>query len=164
MLAVLVAPLTACAPTIMQASLAPSDVTLAATMLEAGTGSVRGSALLRQRGGVVVTCAGNDVYLVPGTSSAQSEMRRIFGGDAGYQMRGGAPITGGGTIVVAPQPNRKATCDAQGFFRFANVRPGKWYVITDVTWLSGDSTQGGSLLGSADVVEGKEAELVLSSQ
>lgn len=152
---------TACAPATMQMSLAPRDVETANAMLAPGTGTIKGSALIRQRGGGVVTCAGNDVFLVPATASATSELRRVFGGDDGYVPRGGGTL-GGGTLVEPPTPNRPSVCNAQGFFSFANVRAGKWYVITSAIWTVGDNNQGGTLLGTATVAEGQEVEMVLS--
>lgn len=158
----LVAAATGCAPTIVQMSVAPADVEQATAMLRPGTSTIKGSALIRQRGGGVVTCAGNDVFLVPATLTATSELRRVFGDDKGYVHRGGDPFLGGGKLVMPPQPNRQSVCNAQGFFTFANVRDGKWYVMTSVMWTSADEHQGGTLLGSAEVAEGQEAEIVLS--
>lgn len=148
-------------PTVLTLNIAPADASAAATMLATGTGTIRGSALMRQQGGGVVTCAGNDVFLVPATPSASSEFRRHFGGDQGY-VRNGADAFGGGKMVAPPEPNRKVMCDAQGFFTFANVRPGKWYVMTAITWVVGDNTQGGTLLNSAEVAEGASVEIVLT--
>jgi hypothetical protein len=153
---------TACAPTLMQVSLSPADVEAATAMLSPGTSTVKGSALIRQRGGGVVTCAGNDVFLIPATGSATSELRRVFGDDKGYVPRGGDPLMGGGKLVVPPKPNRQGVCNAQGFFTFANLRAGKWYVMTTVVWSAGNESQGGTMLGTAEVAEGQETEIVLS--
>ncbi len=94
--------------------------------------------------------------------SGTSELRRVFGDDKGYVPRGGDAVIGGGKLVVAPQPNRQGVCNAQGFFTFPNVRAGKWYVMTTVVWQVGQENQGGTMLGTAQVVEGHEAEIVLS--
>jgi hypothetical protein len=148
-------------PTVLTLNVAPADASAAAAMLEAGTGTIHGSGLLRQKGGGVVTCAGNDVFLVPATSSASSEFRRLFGGDQGF-VRNGRGSFGGGKLVAAPQPHRTVMCNAQGFFTFSNVRPGKWYVMTAITWVVGDDTQGGTLLSSTDLIEGASVEIVLT--
>ena len=110
----------------------------------------------------MVTCAGNEVYLIPATSSATSELRRVFGGDTGYLPRGGDAVMGGGKLVEPPVPNRKGVCNAQGFFTFSNVRAGKWYVMVSVVWTAGDNYQGGAMLGTAEVADGKEVDIVLS--
>jgi len=154
---------TACAPTIMQVSMTPADQAMASSMLEPGTASIRGSALLRQRGGGVVTCAGNEVYLLPATESASQELRRIFGSDQGYVRRGGDASFGGGKLVAPPEPNRRTLCNAQGFFMFDRVRPGKWYIMTAVVWTAGDDYQGGTLLVTAEAQEGREIEVVLTN-
>jgi hypothetical protein len=151
----------ACAPTMVQIPVAPADMQLATDMLGKGTSTVKGSALMRQRGGGVVTCAGNDVFLIPATPSASSELQRVFHGDKGWVARGGDEM-GGGKLVVAPTPNRAGVCNAQGFFTFTNVKAGKWYVMTTVIWTVGNENQGGTMLGSAEVSEGQEAEIVLS--
>ena len=154
--------ITACAPTMVQMSLEPADVDAAKALLGPGTSTIKGSALLRQQGGAIVTCAGNDVFLVPATASAVSELRRVFGDDKGYVPRGGGTYIGGGKLVVPPEPNRPGMCNAQGFFSFTNVRAGKWYVLTNVTWLSNDMNQGGTLLGTVEIAEGQEKEIVLT--
>lgn len=150
-------------PTVLTLNVAPADATEATAMLEPGRGTIRGSGLLRQQGGGVVTCAGNDVYLVPATASVSSEFRRIFGADQGY-VENGAAAFGGGKLVAPPAPNRTVLCDAQGFFTFPSVRPGKWYVMTAITWVVGDYTQGGTLLASTDLTDGGTAELVLTTR
>lgn len=152
----------ACAAKLMHVSLTPADVEMASAMLEPGASTVRGSALVRQRGGGVVTCAGNDVFLVPATESGSRELRRIFGSDQGYVRRGGDASLGGGTLVAPPEPNRRTVCNAQGFFAFDSVRPGKWYIMTTIVWTVGDEYQGGTLLAMAEVQEGREIEVVLS--
>jgi hypothetical protein len=53
-------------------------------------------------------------------------------------------------------------CNSQVFFTSSNVRAGKWYVITTVVWTVGNDYQGGTMLATADVAEGKETEIVLS--
>ncbi|MBP7370582.1 MAG: hypothetical protein KA902_04010, partial [Arenimonas sp.] len=59
--------LTGCmtAPTITLTT--PFDSDYAQKMLADGTNMVKGSALIRQAGGGVVTCAGNEVLLIPNT-------------------------------------------------------------------------------------------------
>jgi hypothetical protein len=151
-----------CAPTMVQMSLAPADMEAATAMLASGTSTIKGSALIRQRGGGVVTCAGNEIFLIPATPSATSELRRVFGDDKGYVPRGGDATLGGGKLVVPPRPNRPGVCNAQGFFTFPNIRAGKWYVMTSVIWTVGDQYQGGSMLSSAEVREGQEIEIVIS--
>ena len=152
----------ACAATVMRATMSPLDVQMASEALEPGTSSIRGSALIRQRGGGVVTCAGQEVFLIPGTESASRELLRIFGSDQGYVPRGGDEILGGGTLVLAPEPNRRTFCDAQGFFTFDDLQTTKWHIMTAVLWTIGGDYQGGTLLATTEVADGQEVEVVLS--
>lgn len=150
-----------CAAKVMQFAVAPSDVPVASAALTAGSGTVTGSALIRQGGGGVVTCAGNDVHLIPATESTSREMIRVFGGEKGYVRRGG--YSGyGGTLVTPPEPNRRGQCNAQGGFTFTEVKAGRWHVMTTVTWVVGSEYQGGTLLGTAEVRDGGTVEVVLS--
>lgn len=151
-----------CAPTIMTMSVAPEDQTLAQAALEEGDATIEGSAVIRQRGGGSVDCAGNEVFLIPATPSTTREITRVFRAEQGYVMRGGDAVMGGGTLVVAPRPNRTVLCNAQGFFTFAKVRPGKWHIMTEVTWAVGDTYQGGTLLATTEVAAGEKAEVVLT--
>jgi hypothetical protein len=159
--------LTGCAgmgltPQTLTVSTAPADAGTATAMLEPGDGRITGSALLRQRGGGVVTCAGNEVFLVPSTPSVSAELERIFGGEEGYRPHGGYSTGIGGTMVAPPEPNRRSICNPQGSFVFNNVGAGRWHVITTVIWEAGSAYQGGTLLGTTQIAEGEEAELVLT--
>lgn len=162
LLIALLFPLTGCAPKVLIATVAPADVQMASAALAPGTGTLKGSALLRQQGGGVVTCAGNEVFLVPATESATRELVRIFGSERGYVNYGGSSSWGGGTLVRPPEPNRVGVCNAQGFFTFDKLRAGKWHAITTVTWSIGSEYQGGFLLATTDVPDGGEAEVVLT--
>lgn len=163
-LVIAAATLTACSPVLLQVPMEPADVEMARNALEQGTGSINGSALLRLRDGDVVTCAGNEVILIPATESASEGLREFFGDESGYISRGGhAPPYDDGTIVVAPEPNRRTRCDAQGFFTFDNVRTGKWHIITTVVWTS-SGYRGGTLLTTTAVTDGDEVKVVLTHQ
>lgn len=151
-------------PTLVQLAAAPADLDVALGLLEPGTGVVKGSALLRQRGGGVVTCAGNDVHLIPASESVTRELRRVFGAASGYLPRGGDAVMGGGTLVAPPEPHRRGVCNAQGFFSFDRVRAGTWHVMTTVIWSVGDDFQGGTLLSTVELSEGGEVEIVLTSR
>jgi hypothetical protein len=161
--AILVMLLTAgCAPTIMQVGIAPEDLSAARAALQPGDAVIAGSAVLRQQAGGAVTCAGREVYLVPATGSATRELVRVFGGEHGYVRRGGSTTVGGGTLVAPPEPHRTALCNAQGFFRFGDLRAGRWHIMTTVVWAAGENYQGGTILVTTEVASGEEVEVVLS--
>ena len=77
-------------------------------------------------------------------------------------QHGGNVSLGGGTVVVAPEPNRRTVCNAQGFFTFTNVGARKWHIMTNVLWTVGKQYQGGALLTTAEIADGQETEVVLS--
>ena len=109
---------------------APYNSEEAMRLLERGQNTIRGSALIRQSGGGVVTCAGKPVFLVPATAYATERARGIYGSDrGGYQNALGAPH-----IVFEPNPSaylaltKKTVCDSQGYFKFDHVADGSFYV------------------------------------
>ena len=59
---------------------APFDSKAAAYVLEKGTGTIQGEAFLRRDQGVVVTGAGERVYLFPATDYAVARFETMFGG------------------------------------------------------------------------------------
>jgi len=152
----------ACAPKVLTIAPAPLDIDAATYMLQPGNSTIKGSALLRQRGGGVVTCAGNDVFLIPATASVSQQLRQLFGSEQGFVRRGGDETFGGGTLVAPPEPNRRTVCNAQGFFTFTNVRAGRWHIMTTVIWTVGEDHQGGTLLGTTQAPDAREVEVVLS--
>ena len=94
------------------------DTEKANLLLADGQNSIRGSALMRQIGGGVVTCAGREVRLVPATSYADEWMQALYGGgEHGYN-----PAFGGKAFTLTDdydvqqylQLTKKTICDAQG--------------------------------------------------
>lgn len=138
----------------------PFDVADAERLLAPGKQVIKGSALMRQQGGGVVTCAGSLVYLVPATAYAQARMQAIYGNTArGRDL---------GTFTFQPeqprymQTTRNTRCDAQGHFSFENVAEGAFFVVTSVRWVVNYSEQGGWLMHAASTVGGVNPTIVLS--
>lgn len=134
-------------------------------LLSKGTSTIKGSALLRQQGGGVVTCAGNDVRLNPVTPYSSERIRAIYNNsDKGY-FEFNHPTMGGFTN---PDPDyetygtRKTTCDAQGYFSFDNVKPGEYYVTTEISWRAGNTIQGGWIMRRIDIGENETKDIVLT--
>lgn len=127
---------------------------------EIGTGRLEGSALLRQRGGGVVTAAGNDVYLAPVTEYSTARVRTIYG-DGKF-----AAFTRNfeNTPDEYMKQTRKTKADVEGRFIFENLRAGEYYVITEITWeVPGNLfKEGGTLYERVTVSEGKTVSVVLS--
>lgn len=129
-------------------------------MLQPGPNSITGSALIRQRGGGVVTCAGNVVHLVPATAYAQRRMATIYGSQKIARHAVNFADTPPGYV----EATRTTTCNAQGFFRFDGLRDGEYFVQTFVVWTVGryDSRQGGSLYERVAISGGRTADVTLS--
>jgi len=132
--------------------------------LEKGNGTIKGSGLLRQRGGGVVTCAGNEVMLIPFTTYAAERVSAIYGNPNG----GYASIYNAGRIKFDPDlPEyrvlmKKTLCDAQGYFKFTNVSPGNFYVFTKIVWAV-KGAEGGTIAEKISVADGEEKEIVLTA-
>jgi len=149
------------------------DADAAQELLQKGNNTIRGSALIRQRGGGVVSCAGYEVVLIPVTAHASERMSAIYGStNRGY--RNFSPLT---DIKFAPDPpayhnfNKRSACDAQGNFVFKDVADGDFYVTLSITWevpsqslysFASSSTQGGDLMQRVTVSGGETKEIVLS--
>lgn len=120
-----------------------------------GPNTVLGQALLRQRGGGVVTCAGTTAVLFP-DSQYFREVIDIFA--LGRQM---IPVPPGGGRVPGPAV-RSAVCDASGNFAFEGVPQGRWILVAQVNWTVGKASQGGLLRREVEVIEGASNRFILA--
>lgn len=121
-----------------------------------GTGVVRGQVFLKTRGGDVKKGAGSQVILSPSTSlSDQSYIE-------GY-MKGRKPRTHG-TETQAYW--RRTVADADGRFEIRDMPPGKFYVMSEVSWEAptqfGLAKQGGIIIVPVLVENGKTAQVVVT--
>jgi hypothetical protein len=130
-------------------------------IFEKGNNTIMGSALIRQRGGGVVTCAGMKVDLIPVTAHAKERITYIYGNSKkGYRDLQAAHLNFGNTSS-ADYFNymKKKTCDAQGKFVFRHVADGEYYLTTTVLWMR---RQGGVLMAKVSVSNGVTEEVVLT--
>ena len=134
-----------------------------------GTNILNGSALIRQLGGGVVTCAGSQVDLVPATEYATERMQIIYGSVmTGYLAAGAPNWINPPSMPASTDPAylrlaHKAQCDSQGMFTFQDVADGSYYVITTITWVVGYNSQGGSLMKRVDLGRGSPVVNVVLS-
>jgi hypothetical protein len=141
------------------------DKALAEAALRPGTGSIHGTALLRQRSGSVVTCAGTRVLLIPYTDHAADRMAVFYGWPESNFLRVGPPRK---ISLINDSPDygkttRTTLCDAQGRFRFDNVAEGSFFLRTRVIWsLSSGSLDGGDLIRRVDINAGQTVEVMLT--
>lgn len=139
----------------------PFDEGAARELMRDGSAAVKGSALFRQQGGGVVTCAGFPVVLFPVTPYSRARMVALYGDPNGGVNPGRNPI-------FIPDPPaytelaRKTQCDAQGFFKFEKVAAGEFYVAVPILWQIGGSRQGGFLATRVSLKDGETREIVLA--
>lgn len=158
----LAAALAGCAVQPVQISV-PFDAAQARAMLADGSNTIEGSALIQQRGGGVVTCAGREVILIPATDYARARVTALYGNaEAGY-----APMWGSPRLPDAPADyetlRRSTVCDSLGMFRFERIADGDWYVISIITWnINPYIPEGGALMRHVSVRGGGTAKIVLS--
>lgn len=138
----------------------PFDVEAAARMMLPGPNTIFGSAVVRQRGGGLVTCAGNPVVLIPATAYAKARIQHLYGSNT--LKDAGDPV-----VFTSEHPDyrdftRSTTCNAAGFFTFEGVSDGEFFVQTNVAWSAGDYAQGGDLIQRAKISGGRKIEITLT--
>lgn len=107
---------------------------------------------MRQRGGGVVTCAGEDVTLMADTP---------YVAEARVALLRGESLPPDGPRHLADSIVKKTMCDAHGNFAFSGVVPGEYLLSTEVTWMAGDDQQGGGMEKPITVSAG-ENKFILS--
>lgn len=141
----------------------PFDRSAAAYINKKGTAKISGQAFLRRRGGGVVTCAGQNVYLFPATDYANERMMGIYGTTGkGYRSAKSAGYNEAESEDYYSY-NRQTTCDAEGDFEFSGVADGDYYVTASVLWQVNDYYyEGGNLMESVSIRNGKSAKVLMS--
>ncbi len=141
---------------------APFDAEQAAALVKPGVNIISGSALIRQNGGGVVTCAGLPILLVPKTAYASERIKAIYGNTQRGHNPAHRAIQFEPDVQSYGRLQRNTLCDAQGNFSFSDVADGSFYVIANITWNVGGSIQGGGLMQAVTVSGGASQEVVLS--
>lgn len=166
--AAFVAPLVSCVVTVPQTRVVPMvnvfDASEVAYVHERGTNTIEGNAFMRQRGGGVVTCAGEGVLLIPAGEYARERMRIIFGTDerSAYTGRFGGQVPDDAGSVEYSDHLRSTQCDSEGRFEFDGVAAGSYFVWTQVEWTAGNSPQGGLLMAPVNFVDADRKEVLVS--
>lgn len=161
-LAFAISALAGCATNRVVKPLAPFDAEAAKKQLAEGPNSVKGSALIRQAGGGVVTCAGKPVFMMPVTAAAKEWAAQLYGTSRGgfHNAQGrGIQFKGRDDMFAA---TRTTTCDAQGSFKFDRVADGQFFLFTRITWIVAGSIQGGSVMRPITLSGGQMTEIVLA--
>ena len=151
-----------CAPTVVSIN-SEFNAQEAEWFLEEGNNTIKGSALLRQAGGGVITCAGNDVAIKPYTEYGSERITALYGNN----VNGFKNIIRRIKLEEAPQQYWKfgkgKPCNAQGFFEFNNLPDGTYFITTTIVWsITQHRKSGGSLMQKVEVSGGETKEIVLS--
>lgn len=125
-----------------------------------GKATVTGQAFLRRNDGMVVYGAGSQVILIPKTTYSSERMAAIYkGAHISY-----FPLTFKNDDPNYQNYARKTVANGEGRFKFENVAPGSYYVVTNVTWMV-EYVQGGSLMAEVTVVgDQSPPELIMNGQ
>ncbi|PSC05005.1 hypothetical protein SLNSH_11200 [Alsobacter soli] len=137
----------------------------AKAQLEPGMATIKGSAFLRKPSGSFVTAGGEWVYLIPATPYAEERFKRLFG-----EGRYNSAVWGNNAPPPDPRFSelmRKLKAHKDGSFRFENVKPGRYFVSSSLTWTPKDEIlpHGGAVYDEV-TVKGEEetADVVLSGK
>lgn len=128
--------------------------------LKPGPNAITGSAFMRQKGGGVVTCAGETVHLIPATPYAVQRMTHIYGNSSGGASRRKLSFEPSPAAYYALEHSTK--CDAQGKFEFKDVAESGFFVATTVRWSVGYSQEGANLMQFVPAPGGKAVTVILS--
>lgn len=136
----------------------PFDEVEYAALAKEGTGTLRGQVFAKTRGGDVKKGAGNLVVLLPATKY----------GDQRYQEE----FISNKLAAVGEDPRyvkyaKTKTTDGDGKFEFTNLPPGKYYLLSHITWESpstsgGTELQGGRVFGKFEVKNGAATDAILT--
>lgn len=145
------------------------DAAYAKEQISPGAGLIEGTAFLRQQGGGVVTCAGQDTYLMPVTDYAADRLWNLYGSvpsSSTVVSRSAYEITST-KILFSPEipeyltHSRATKCDAQGEFAFRDVKDGNYYVVASVIWQV-RGFEGGQMATRVKVENGKAPRLIMT--
>lgn len=129
-----------------------------------GKNGVSGQAFLRQQGGGVVTCASEEVTLVPVSPYATERIMARYGnttsGSAGFLFSNRLPEPDASYMTSI----RTAHCDAQGNFSFTDLPDGDYYVVTKVVWTVGNNIfpEGAGLMQKVSLHDGQQPKVILT--
>ena len=137
-----------------------------ASYLKSGVNTVTGQAFLTQKGGGVVTCAGESVLMYPDTEYLSQRESDI---DNGCQLNNDAHEPDSSIAALY----KSSLCDAQGNFEFYKVPAGKYIIKVNVSWdvpsassignyyYTLDNPQGGLLRKKVTVQDGEVNKFII---
>ncbi|UVC08972.1 carboxypeptidase regulatory-like domain-containing protein [Rhizobium sp. TH2] len=136
------------------------DPNEAAFINQPGTATITGQAFMRRNDGVVVYAAGSEVRLLPKTKYADARIAALYRGTKFNNIVGAPKETDPRYFALS----KTTKADGEGRFTFANIPDGSYYVVTTVTWMAGDWSQGGNIMETATVSGGEPVNVIMSGQ
>jgi len=155
---------TACAPaTTVEKSPIAFNASEAERLIGNGTNLIQGRAQVKFGEGGDVTCAGEQVVLIPATDYAKERMLAAFDGDEVVFFPRIGPEEDAEPDAADPrftQLVRTAMCDAEGKFEFPGLADGEFIVVAKVAWLAYGSVHSAEFMrqirledGASEIVE-----------
>lgn len=153
--------LTACSASGPARITVPFNEGQARAMLAPGTNQVGGRIMVGLPSGMIVTCAGSVVSLVPVTDYAREWATQFYELETGkygtlnaaYRMDSRKPevkFQGAEAFYAATRTTR---CDEDGVFSFPNVANGEFFVVAKTRWLGKDHDYYDFMYGINDAQE-----------
>ncbi len=130
-----------------------------------GVHTLKGSAFLRQKGGGVVTCAGEEVKLTKELELTRNAYANEYL-SLPYYVKNVTPVD---TRLLAFEEELAilrskhvltSQCDVDGRFTFENIAAGDYSVLTKVEWYAGQYAQGGYVSKRIKIAESKSPKVV----
>ena len=150
------------------AMLPPFNASQAGLIEQRGAGSIKVQAFMRQKGGGIVTAAGNQFVLIPHSDYASARLSQLYEGRApDFDERPYIPASDPKAVIHVDPPEyykytRRQTADASGSTTFKNVADGKYFITTHVVWKVGESYEGGAVYERVTVKDGEAAEVIIA--
>tara|TARA_Y200000002_G_scaffold355645_1_gene336786 strand:+ start:154 stop:666 length:513 start_codon:yes stop_codon:yes gene_type:complete len=142
------------------------DMKAASYVNEKGNSSIKGQAFMRQKGGTVVTCAGQNINLFAVTEYSSQRMVILYKNtEKGY-----LDFVGRSIIKISPEApdeyfsvKKTTICDAQGNFKFKNLPANKeFFLTTKISWGVDYIPEGGYLMLKVKTIPNETLEVILN--
>jgi hypothetical protein len=128
-----------------------------------GEGRIEGQAFLLRDSGSVIYAAGRPVYLIPVTEYSAARIDTLFRGRQFVSAYAASFRQFADTDPDYLRDQRITRADNRGRFSFELLAPGRYIVMTTLTWMSDDLLRGGFFFDYATIEGAETVELVLSA-
>lgn len=132
----------------------PFNPEIHAFAVKPGKATISGQAFFRRQDGMVVYAAGSPVLLLPATAYTREMFAK---GSNTY-----AQVNFQNADKRLAEYIKKAQANGEGRFTFGGIADGDYLIVTRVTWMAGDSSQGGDLTQFVTVSSGQNVETILT--